>query len=269
MFILNTPIPVKNILPTLSDWIKCLKLNRDELPLENRQLRFVYFSYNPDFNYLKLSIKSLINSGLSPYVGSVTVFEDQSAPFEQSQRDELTALLDSVEVKPVDHIDWASKESTFNEISSFRQVLEDANHDDLLIKVDSDILFLPSKKLVGLLFSNIQACGDGHSEGYKFMQGGLYCMRANLAENIFKSITLDEVCAISDELKTDAEDRIITRIFARLSDVTFTRLMLFPSEYQQMRKLSAFNLWDFQAAHFVKDKDMMQTKYTQWFDSKD
>ena len=268
MIIFNTPIPAKHVLKTFMDWsTQCLMTLADK-PSSGQKIHFVYFSYQPDFHYLMLSLKSLLCSIDHELIGSINVFIDQKAPFSEPQTKALQAIYEEAIFHKVEHFDWASIESTFEELKCFDKVSANANAKDLIAKVDSDILFFKSTKLKRLLFSNYACIGDGHSEQYKFMQGGLYLLRKSLLDKIIQDVDLDTVSKVGAQLNTNAEDRIISKLASEKTNVLMTRLMLFPSEYQQLNYLSTFNRWDFICGHFVKDKERMQSYFDDVFCSR-
>jgi hypothetical protein len=268
MIILNTPIPAKHAVKTLFDWFTQCLMTIVNKPSSGQKIHFVYFSYEPDFHYLTLSVKSLLRSIEPELIGSINIFVDQKAPFSELQTRAIEAIYNKIIFHKVEHFDWASIESTFAELKCFKKVSENAGAQDLIAKVDSDILFFESAKLKRLLFSNYACIGDGHSEQYKFMQGGFYLLRKSLLDKIIQDADLDLVSKVGAQLNTNAEDRIISKLASEKTNVLMTRLMLFPSEYQQLNYLSTFNRWDFTCGHFVKDKERMQRYFDDVFCSR-
>jgi len=258
MFVLGTPIPIKFIHETLFDWVRCLGMKSVDTN-ENARLHFVYFSYRPDYEYLKLSIESLMNSIADKYIGSVHLFEDQKAPFSNEEISQLKKLCPNLVMQKVENFSWASPESTLAEINCFAKVSEGGNRNDMVVKVDSDILFFKSDKLIRILKSRLSNVGDGHNEHYRFAQGGLYLIRAWLIRDVLAKVTMDEIMQVVKKNDSVGEDKTISRLLKERGHPFFlTRLMLYPSEYQRVVKLNAFNRWDFCSAHFVRDKDNME-----------
>lgn len=258
MHIFGTPIPLRYINKTLSDWFRYALLKEDKA-FSDAKFNFVYFSYQPDFEYLYISLSSLIENISEDYIGHVHLFEDQKAKFNEHELSKLYQLCPKLTIHPVSNFSWASPESTLAEIECFLKVSENANDSDMIVKVDSDILFLPSNKLVRLLKSGLHAVGDGHSEQYRFAQGGLYMLRSALVKSVLSKVELADILKISKLNRSVGEDKCISRVLKMNNKAFFlTRLMLFPTEYRKLNKLSAFNRWDFCAAHFVKDKESMR-----------
>lgn len=257
MYVFGTPVPARYIHLTLLDWVRCAAIKEKKEYL-NAKLNFVYFSYQPDFEYLKISLLSLMGSVDCRYIRHIHLFEDQKAKFNDNELAELTRLCPKLIVHEVNNFSWASPESTLAEIKCFLKVAESADNADMVVKVDSDILFLKSNKLVRLLLSGIHAVGDGHHEDYKFAQGGLYMLRAQLVKDLLGVVELDDVLAVVGQNKSAGEDRAISRILQNNGQGFYlTRLMMYPTEYRRIEKLTRFNRWDFCAAHFVKDKQRM------------
>lgn len=261
MIILGVPVPVKYIHETIFDWIRCATLRKQKEHLDAK-FSFVYFSYQPDFEYLRISITSLLDNVGDDYIGAVHLFEDQKAKFNDNELLSLRTLCPKLVVHPVNNFSWASPESTLAEIECFLKVASVANDIDMVVKVDSDILFLESDKLVRLLQSASHAVGDGHSEKYRFAQGGLYMIRSKLIKSVLSKVKLSDVLKIVETNNSSGEDRAISKILEiNQKPFHFTRLMLFPTEYRRVKKLSRFNRWDFCAAHFVRDKENMEKYY--------
>lgn len=258
MRILGVPIPVKYIHLTLVDWLRFALLKPSPKHVDAK-FNFVYFSYRPDFEYLKLSIESLVESIASEYISSVHLFEDQKAPFDETEIQMLKGICPSLVMQKVENFSWASPESTLAEIDCFEKVAKDSNDNDMLVKVDSDILFFKSSKLIRILKSKFENVGDGHNEHYRFAQGGLYLIRSRLVKNILSKVTMVDVEEAVKRNRSVGEDKTISTILKKNGrPFVLTRLMLYPSEYSLMKKLTSFNKWDFCSAHFVKDKDKME-----------
>jgi hypothetical protein len=257
MFIFGNPIPSKFVGKTIRDWLFCRRL-ADEPKNRDAKLHFVYFSYQPDFHYLQLSLQSLVANIPSDAIASVHLFEDQKATFSADEVASLQSLCPQLVMQKVENFSWASPDSTHAEIGCFSKVATDAKSNDMLVKVDSDILFLPSDKMLRLLRSPLLAVGDGHNEEYRFAQGGLYMMRISVVTEQLEQVNLERIHQIVAENGSNGEDRTLSSVLKQNGNpFQFTRLMLFPSEYSKIERLSAFNKWDFCAAHFVKDKEKM------------
>ncbi|AFS38151.1 hypothetical protein [Alteromonas macleodii] len=257
MLIFNVPIKASDSFRIVADWISNLVIK----PVKknaNAKFHFVYFSYKPDFDYLNLSIQSLVNHIDSEKIGSVNLFVDQKAPFNTNQIDKLKKICPKLAIHRVYEFAWASTETTMAEITSFLKVCENAEEHDFIVKVDSDILFFRNKRLSRMLTSKYDAVGDGHHLQYKYAQGGLYMIRAAVIRDVFNTIEKKHVKEVELHCGTKGEDRVISTLLAQAeSPFYLTRLMLFPDEYKIMKKLPKLVRWEFCAKHFVKDKHNM------------
>jgi hypothetical protein len=226
---------------------------------QNAKLNFVYFSYQPDFEYLYLSIESLVNSQNKNDLRKIYVFIDQKAPFVEHELCVLKALSNKITFLPVYNFSWASTATTMAEICSFKQVMENAEAEDLIVKVDSDIVFFRNSKLKRLLHSKYVAIGDGHHLNYEYAQGGLYMFRKYIGKEIFNDIDEETIIACEKQCKNKGEDKVLSTLFANYKlPFYLTRLMIFPDEYSLIKRLNKFIRWEFCCGHFVKDKDNMK-----------
>lgn len=257
MIIKGIPIGFKCVHIAVFHWLRDIFYLKDKKS-DQAKLHFVYFSYKPDFSYLVLSIKSLITN--VNHIGSVNVFIDQKAPFDNDEITELKNLSSLIKFHKITNFAWASPSSTLAEFNAFSIIANESNHGDYIVKVDSDILFFRSSKLNKIRQSGLDAVGDGHWDGYEFMQGGLYFIKTEVVEKYLRPITIDVLNTVIEEQLggNSGEDRCVSQILKNQGiDIYFTHLMLFPSEYQKLTYLNNFCRWDFAAMHFIRDKDRM------------
>ncbi|MDN4504252.1 hypothetical protein QX776_17725 [Alteromonadaceae bacterium BrNp21-10] len=258
MIIFQVPIGSGEILKVISGWIKELFLMRHRKNVLKKKFNFVYFSYAPDFEYLCLSIKSLIRNVHCEY--AITVFIDQKAPFTSEQEQIIRRIYSDVVFYPVENFSWASISTTMAELSCFLKVAEESSEDDYLVKTDSDILFLSGDKFERIATSNLKAIGDGRHINYKYFQGGLYIIQNKVIKNCFSNIQASDMEDIAQRWNGNlGEDLAVTQ---RLKDKGIkpfeSRLMLFPSEYKKLKYANKFVRRDFVALHFVRDKESMK-----------
>jgi len=259
MLISNVPIKASHIHIILFDWLKNLFMF-SSLKHKNAKFNFVYFSYQPDFEFLYLSIKSLVDTQGQNDLRNIYVFVDQKAPFNDNELNQLKTLSNVITFLPVYNFSWASTATTMAEISSFQQVMIHAEIDDFIVKVDSDIVFFKNSKLTRLLTSKHLVIGDGHHLDYKYAQGGLYMFRKHVGERILCDVDEKTIIACEKQCDNKGEDKVLSTLFSNGNFPFYlTRLMLFPDEYSQIRKLNRFLRWEFCCGHFVKDKDNMKT----------
>ena len=223
------------------------------------RLNFLYFSYAPDFACLQLSLKTLAHAIPRDLMGRVVLAEDQKAPFSDEQKSDLLSLAPSLHVVPVYDFEWGSPRSTHAELQIFKQVcglLGDPQ--DLLVKVDSDVLFVRNPKWQRLLRSSAHAIGDGHYLQHRFAQGGLYMIRRHIIDSVLSKVTLGEVEQVAKAIDSVGEDMAISQLLAdKGMPFFFTRMMLFPEEYKLLPRLNAWVRSEFLALHCHKDKRNM------------
>ena len=260
MVIKGYPVDIRHIFRQL--WWQYRFIREVKATPEGAKLTLLYFSYQPDFPYLALSIKTLMQSAPRERVRQIVVAEDQKAPFSACDISKLKDLTSPIELNiyPIYNFSWGSPDSTHAEIKLFEQVagrLE--NPADMIVKCDSDVLFLPNcAKWEQLLDAPQDAFGDSHFLKYRYAQGGLYFLRKRLIDAIFPGTSIQDVRRIATEINSVGEDMAITEICKRNGRAMFfTRTMLFPSEYRQLKMLNYYCKKEFMALHCHKDKDNM------------
>lgn len=259
MLICNVPVKASHVHIIIIDWFRNLFMWA-YAKHKNAKFNFVYFSYQPDFDYLYLSIKSLVNSQDKTTVRNIYVFIDQKSPFNESEINQLQELSNDIIFLPVFNFSWASTETTMAEISSFQQVMENAQNNDFIVKVDSDIVFFKNTKLTRLLTSKHIAVGDGHHLNYQYAQGGLYMFRKYIGEKVLGNMDEQTIIACEKQCDNKGEDKVLSTLFLnRKFPFYLTRLMIFPDEYSLLKEVNCFLRWEFCCGHFVKDKDNMKT----------
>ena len=260
MIISGYPIDLRNIHRQI--WWNYRYLREVKPVQSSAKLTLLYFSYSPDFPYLSLSIKTLLQSAPQKRINKLVIAEDQKAPFSAEERAKLSEISAPIqlEIYPIYDFAWGSPESTYSELQLFQKVANSlSNPADLVVKCDSDVLFIPScNKWEHLLDAPQDAFGDGHFLDYKFAQGGLYFLRKRLIESVFPKITLQDVKKIATDINSVGEDMAITEICRRHGrSIFFTRTMLFPTEYGKLKTLSQSCKREFMALHCHKDKQNM------------
>jgi len=192
-------------------------------------------------------------------VGKVFLIEDQKAPFSKEQLQSLKTLCPTLHVLPIYNFAWGSALSTYEELQMFLKVSDLMDNEwDLLLKIDSDVLIFNAKKLEIICQSTIEAIGDGHFLQFKYAQGGLYMLRKHLIQKMFKTTTVEQIDAINKLTGSVGEDKAISHLLNKQDkSFFFTRLMLFPDEYNNIEHLNNVQK-EFVALHCHKDKEQMQ-----------
>ena len=261
MILFNIPIKVSHIPIIITDWLRNSNMRQSSIH-KDAKFSFVYFSYQPDFPYLSVSLKSLAAAVDPELIRNVVLFVDQKAPFSDEEREYMNKLCPKLIFETVTNFSWASTETTLAEIESFKKVTELTEKYDFIVKVDSDIVWFRNKKLPRLLRSKYQAVGDGHHLNYEYAQGGLYMIRQHIVKAVFDNITPEIIKRCEEQCGTAGEDMVLSTLLDnRKSPFYLTRLMLFPDEYRLVSGINRCIRWEFCAAHFVKDKDSMAKFY--------
>ena len=111
----------------------------------------IYFSCAADFDYLRLSIRSL-TAHAGGHVGRIYVYEDRKQPLTAAQK---SALLDETHLPIVCRLTtapmrWGGVTLLHNELRAFMDLSRELGAQDFIVKVDSDVLFA-----AGWLFSTV------------------------------------------------------------------------------------------------------------------
>ncbi|MYM62038.1 hypothetical protein [Pseudomaricurvus sp. HS19] len=259
MIVCGLPFVAKEPLKTLRTmWRDFRVFGRGHAKRSDAGLVLVYFSYEPDFEYLVLSLKSLAANKLIN-LKAVYLFVDSKAPFGEAQIARLRDLSPLLRVRSIENFSWASAESTHAEIQAFSEVSRDGfNANDYMVKVDSDILFLGgSRKLAKIQESGLAAVGDERF-ARNYMQGGLYFISFGALRQHILPATLDQIKGIEKRFNKTGEDLVITELLREGGvEPCFTRLMLFKHDYLKLSRVTGLTRSHFCGAHFIKDKERM------------
>lgn len=258
MIVAGFPVSLRELHHLTWWWLRFLLLGTDKRASAAR-FNFLYFSYSPDFDCLVLSLRTLRNAILDELLGQVFLAEDQKAPFSPSQLTTLRSIVPQLRVIPVRDFEWGSPSSTHAELQIFKMACEHLTDAcDLLVKVDSDVLFLRNEKWARILRSGAEAVGDGHFLQHRYAQGGLYMMRRHLVQHVFADTTVTDLEVIAREIDSVGEDMAISQLLADSGKpFFFTRMMLFPDEYGPLPSLRSAVRREFLALHCHKDKARM------------
>ena len=254
MIIFGCPIGIRHIARIAGDQVR--RLAHQLRPNPAARIHFVYFSCARDMALLMLSLKSL-KFLRGNQVGIVYVVVDSKGPFSLEQKSELKTIIPSLEFLELGQIDWASVFTLKTELQAFAIAARRAQPIDFIAKVDSDILFFSSLKLDEISICAADFIGDGHYSDYKYAQGGLYFLRAPLAE-MLETVAETELEQAIAECRTHAEDQVVSALVRRRTQsIWLTRLMLFPNEYDKANLNGRLVRREFSAIHFVHRKEDM------------
>lgn len=187
----------------------------------------------------------------------VFVVVDSKGPFNEEQQSELKEIVPNLQFLELGQIDWASIHTLKTELQAFAIAASRAKPIDFIAKVDSDILFFSSIKLEEVGVCAADFVGDGHYSNYEYAQGGLYLLRAPLAEKL-QTVSEQELAQTIAECRTHAEDQVVSALVRRRTkNIWLTRLMLFPNEFDKANLDGAWVRQEFSAIHLVHQKSDM------------
>ena len=258
MMILGVPVPLRSIHRFVADLLKVELWSRRQNPARiGPFLHLVFFSCARDFEPLCLAFRSIRR--LRPQlVKSAIVYVDDKDPFDDEQRSLLQTRMPGLSFGESHGFAWASMGTLETELDAFAAVGQRAEPGDFVVKVDSDILFFSARKLALFPALSYDFIGDGHHEGYRYSQGGLYLIRADLARQLAYEKVETRLKAIVDRLGGTSEDLVVYNLVKELEKrILLTNLMLFPGEYERARLTGGILGKLFVAIHFVRRKHEM------------
>lgn len=260
MILFGCPVGIRHLSRIIVDQFR--RVYHRKCPRPASKIHFVYFSCARDMELLKLSLSSLACLTYSK-LGNTFIVVDSKGPFSHDQQAELKGIIQDLIILELGQIDWASVKTLETELKAFGIASNMAQPNDFIAKVDSDILFFDSTKLDEISICSKDFVGDGHYSDYQYAQGGLYFIRAHLAQQLLSVTTYELEEAIS-RCRTVAEDQVISALIRqRTNKIWLTRLMLFPNEYEKTNLQRNWVRMEFTAIHFVHRKQDMSIYATQ------
>jgi hypothetical protein len=145
-----------------------------------KRIHFVYFSCKAHFKYLAKSLESLAKIDLG-YMGNIYLYVDRGHFLSHQEIDQLkTDLLPAVSVRKTRYeMSWGGPNVVINELTAYKEVMQEMNKDDYLAKVDSDVLFLSRSIFEDIIRSGGLLIGqkETYHLPYLFTQGACYFVR--------------------------------------------------------------------------------------------
>ncbi|HTN74785.1 MAG TPA: hypothetical protein VL096_06040 [Pirellulaceae bacterium] len=171
-------------------------------------------------------------------VKSVVIGVDPKGPFSTQQQTELERIVPGItfQLLPVYHGGWGA-DSVLAQCREYARIAS-AEECDYVAKVDSDVLFLPGQEFSLLASSRADAFGDGHYDGNRHFQGGLYFLSRQCCLRLHD---LDHDCVTSfitagQGKFLPGEDAVIFHLLkSKDIKIWLTYYMLFPAEYARRR----------------------------------
>lgn len=225
---------------------------------EAKTFRLCYFTCASYFRYLYCSVHSL---SVLPtrHKLEILVFCDRSEMLSADQIDALEGLG-----LPVTVIPWGKSQGWGTEqIESIWQAYalaaSDAPAGCHVARIDSDVFFFSS-----WIFDLVAGCsadlvGDGHFVDFEYCQGGVYFFRAEGIKRVLAKTPVADFAAQLGGANIVVED--VAAYFLAGRAGLASRLiffMMFPDEYANAGRLSAYQRWKFACLHYArKDKRPM------------
>ncbi len=167
------------------------QMPKPEVFSERPHFFIAYFTCGAHFRYLKASVDSLLALDL-PFAYSVRLFEDRKDPI---NADEVRQLLlrcpsGSTLTRTPLPFSWGGSNVIVSTRQAFKEIYSEMKSNDLLVKTDSDTLFLNSNIFEVAASCASQIVGQTHfGHGHKYFQGGCYFLRTNSIRRILSSPT--------------------------------------------------------------------------------
>ncbi len=233
------------------------------------QFHCVYFTCRAHYNYLLLSVKSLMLAA-RPRIGRVFIYHDRRDPLTRFQRKELSEILPSGSLfRGTRHaMSWGGTRLIDNELTAFNEILPQLGTNDTLVKIDSDTLFLSGKIFDQVDQSNADMVGQrfySSPTSTEYAQGGCYflktrAVKALTSTYILKAALLSAIAA-KPVLPELPEDFFITSL-ARSEKLSVSLIDFFTTPQGSHQNLSPETASAFISAakekhsviHFEKNK---------------
>jgi hypothetical protein len=157
----------------------------------------VYFTCAADFEYLRLSIRSL-TAHAGGHVGRIYVYQDRSHPLTVAQRSAVTGatVLPVVWRTTRAPMSWGGVMLLHNELRAFIDLSRELGPQDFIVKVDSDVLFTAGWLFPTVLGSGADLAGQpvasmsSHTRrAVPDVQGGCYFLRVGALPRL-RSVSL-------------------------------------------------------------------------------
>lgn len=227
-----------------------------------RTFHLCYFSCRSYFRYLYCALHSLAQQAADIEV-RVTVFNDEEQPMSTCQAAEIRRLLPGIRIIPwPKSMGWGSAQIGWI-WQAYRLVAEDAEDDDVIARIDSDVFFFNDRIFRAVQRSDADMIGDGHYVNFEYCQGGCYFFRASAVRRIADFLDTNPLESLLEEAGIVVED-VAAHHFARLLGLKVwqTWFMMFPDELRNAGGLTLWQRWKFSCAHFVmKNKAAMLEAY--------
>lgn len=220
-----------------------------------------FFSCESYFPYLYCSIHSIKRTVKHPL--RFLVFNDTDQPLSTDQAQALKQLEPNLTV-----IEWPKSmgwgsEQIQNIWNAYALAAENAQPQDYIARVDSDVFFFNDRIFRQIERSRFNLIGDGHYVGLRYTQGGCYFFSAPSVKEISKTIKENKLSSILSNAKIGVEDQAAYYLANENNQKTkLTWFMMFPDELRNSGGLTRWQRLKFSCIHFVmKNKNLMLDCY--------
>ena len=156
------------------------------MPSKRKSISFVYFTCDPHFEILKRSLISLSRTRAIAS-GRVYIYQDPDNVLKKSQKDYLVSNYQGIEIRMAPyHISGYGKRTINSEIRCLLEVAGECADEDIVAKVDSDVIFISNKFINFIQDHEAAIYGEPvkHFLPFEFMQGGAYFIKASYARQL-------------------------------------------------------------------------------------
>jgi len=174
-------------------------LSSSSTPVEGSpKIHPIYFSCRKHFDYLRHAVGSLVCLGV-PEIGTIWLYIDINDPLTPEQQAELSNLIpNDLEFRATEKLmSRSGLNVVYNEVAAYAEVCAQSQSEDLLVKIDSDFLFISSD-----IFTYVMGRRDFSILGKKviprnfrykepYIQGGCYFIQIEFLTNLLKGFSLD------------------------------------------------------------------------------
>jgi hypothetical protein len=183
--------------------------------------------------------------------------------FSQEQCAAISAVYPDAQVIPWTKSQGWGSEQIASIWRAYSHAAADLNANDYVARVDSDVFFFSNWIFKLVAGSGKDLVGDGHFLDFQYSQGGLYFVRVSAINKITQYFEKNSMSEFLDNENIDVEDLAAYQFIKKTGLKSWlTFFMMFPDEYSNAGKLTAYQKFKFCCLHFVmKNKNKMLEAY--------
>lgn len=185
---LNARYHFQKWITTLPDDTINLSANTNHLSSDGRQFHCIYFSCSKHYQMLSTSIASLLRLNL-PNIASIRVYVDAKDPLTQSEIDKLSSISTNIRIINCKKVTGFGISSLYTQMEVIRSLIPLIQPIDVLVKIDSDVLFISRTIFLHARSKNFDLLGDRclDFKGNEYTQGGCYFLSTSFICALSKS----------------------------------------------------------------------------------